>query len=338
MPILRAIRAVFAGAALSNCSIALFLSLVTLLACDSTKSLSGAEGSARSDLRIVSLHDVSSEILVGLGLTQKIVGVEELVDPLPALRTALAVTPRVSSLESIVVLRPTHVVGLMVTQRRDPQLVTRLRELGVSVVLGEPVSLASSVEFIHTLAEQFGLSAQGLALSEPLRAELQRGTSPREKAALGQPVVRVDHSGALSVVRALPAVPSEALPSKRPKVFVYDCCEPPFTAGGNGLLNELLERAGARNIFSELNADWASVSWEAVVAGNPDLVVIHAYDYEGQKDVQSKLASLRKIPGLQTVRTVSLPLGCSLGGLRSVEGLALLSRAVQQSLQQAVQQ
>lgn len=266
--------------------------------------------------RIVSLHDVSTEIVVGLGLEQKLVGLELLVDPLPALRAAVIGVPQVSSLESIVALRPTHVVGLKVTGNRDPELVRRLRELGVSVVLGDPTTLSKSVAFIQQLAETFQRSSEGRVLAGPLQAELNR------KSPTNRPGLRVDHTGALSVQPAQGE-------RWRPQVFVYDCCEPPFSAGGGGLLNELLQRAGGRNIFDDLKADWASVSWEEVVARQPELIVIHSYDYEGQKDVQSKLATLRKIPGLATVPTAVLPLGCSLGGLRSVEGLTRLRVALE---------
>jgi iron complex transport system substrate-binding protein len=111
-------------------------------------------------------------------------------------------------------------------------------------------------------------------------------------------------------------------------VFVYDCCDPPFSAGGRGVLNQLIERAGGHNVFADLDDDWASVSWEEVLARRPELVVVHAYDYAGQHDVEGKLAELAKIPSLGALPTVVLPLGCALGGLRSAEGLERLRRAL----------
>jgi iron complex transport system substrate-binding protein len=111
-------------------------------------------------------------------------------------------------------------------------------------------------------------------------------------------------------------------------VFVYDCCDPPFSAGGRGVLNQLIERAGGHNIFADLDDDWASVSWEEVLARRPELVVVHAYDYAGQRDVDGKRAELAKIPSLAGLPTVTLPLGCALGGLRSAEGLERLRRAL----------
>src|SRR5262249_11772142 len=62
----------------------------------------------------------------------------------------------------------------------------------------------------------------------------------------------------------------------------------------------------------------------------PELIVIHEYAYEGQGDVAAKRAALREIPSLGDVPVAILPLGCSLGGLRSVEGLARLRAAIKE--------
>jgi iron complex transport system substrate-binding protein len=96
------------------------------------------------------------------------------------------------------------------------------------------------------------------------------------------------------------------------------------------VLNDLIARAGGTNVFSDLRADWAHVSWEEVVARKPELIVVHAYRYEGQGDAAEKQRALRQIPGLETVPTAVLPLGCSLGGLRSGEGLQRLRAALQE--------
>jgi iron complex transport system substrate-binding protein len=112
-------------------------------------------------------------------------------------------------------------------------------------------------------------------------------------------------------------------------VFVYDCCDPPFTAGGRTVLTDLVERAGGHNVFADLATDWTNVSWEAVVARAPELVVIHAYAYAGQGDVADKQRALAVIPALAKLPTVVMPLGWSLGGLRSADGLEHLREVLQ---------
>jgi hypothetical protein len=70
------------------------------------------------------------------------------------------------------------------------------------------------------------------------------------------------------------------------------------------------------------------VSWEAVVARRPELVVIDAYRYDGQADVAGKQRALGAISALAGLPTVVVPLRCVLGGLCSLEGLARLRAAI----------
>lgn len=63
------------------------------------------------------------------------------------------------------------------------------------------------------------------------------------------------------------------------KVFVYDSGESaPYTAPGLALPNDLIERAGGTNVFADLKKSWTEVSWEKVVAAEPDCVLINDYD------------------------------------------------------------
>jgi hypothetical protein len=71
------------------------------------------------------------------------------------------------------------------------------------------------------------------------------------------------------------------------------------------------------------------VSWEDVVARRPELVVIHAYRYDGQGDAADKERAVRSISALSGVPTLTIPLGDSLGGLRSLDGLARLRAAIE---------
>jgi iron complex transport system substrate-binding protein len=250
----------------------------------------GASGDAP---RVVSLHDVTTEMVVALGATERLVGVAEPVDATPAVEQAIARIPRVAGLESIVATRPDIVLGLGVVAEQDPELVARLREAGVDVVLGDPATVDDVLA---------------------LTADIAR---------------RVDVDGA-SVVGALRAkVDSMTVAVAHPRrVFVYDCCDPPFTAGKKTVESELIARAGGMNLFADLDADWGHVSWEEVVARRPDLIVVHDYRWDGQGDVSEKRRALAGIPSLGTVPVVVVPLGSVLGGLRSVDGLERLRAAL----------
>jgi iron complex transport system substrate-binding protein len=247
--------------------------------------------------RIVSLHDVTTEMLVELGALDRVVGVSPPVDAMPHVERAVAAVPRVAGLESIMAQRPSVVLGMGVTAEREPEMVARLREAGIDVQLADPAVIDDVYALARTVARRAQRTAQGEKLVAELRARMEGG-APRA-------------------------------PAQRKRVFVYDCCDPPFTAGGKTVLSDLIERAGGRNVFADLDADWTNVSWEQVLARRPELIVIHAYRYDGQGDVSEKRKALAAIPGLAEVPVVVVPLGCSLGGLRSAEGLTRLRAGIE---------
>jgi iron complex transport system substrate-binding protein len=252
--------------------------------------------------RVVSLHDVTTELVIALGIGDRLVGVAEPVDVAADIADAIARVPRVGDLESILAVRPAIVVGLSVVAAQDPELVARLREAGIAVYLGDPTSLDDVFALIREIAARVGAGSAG----DRLAARLAPGA----------------HAGSPGDAAEAPRRAS------RVRVFVYDCCDPPFTTGGRTVLHDLIERAGGDNVFGDLGTGWTHVSWEDVVARSPELVVIHAYRHDGQGDVADKQRRLQALSALAPLPTVVIPLGCSLGGLRSLEGLARLRAAL----------
>jgi ABC-type Fe3+-hydroxamate transport system substrate-binding protein len=251
-----------------------WLVFMTLVACQVSRS--------PGETRVVSLHDVTSEIAVALGA--RLVGVAEPMEPPPAWAASLREVTRVDGLESILAVRPSHVLGLGVVGEQDPELVAALRARGVEVVLFDPRRLEDVDAMVARVA-------------------------------------------AISSTSALPAIGELRRPGGERRVFVYDCCDPPFTAGGATVLSDLVTRAGGRNLFAGLDADWTHVSWEAVVAGKPELIVVHDYVWGDQDDVPGKRAALAR-HGLGDVPVVVLPLPLSLGGLGSREAFERLAAAI----------
>jgi iron complex transport system substrate-binding protein len=267
--------------------------VIIALSAGCAKSAS-AEGVAVQP-RVVSLHDVTTETVVLLGATRLLVGIAEPVDATPEVARAVAEVPRVGGLETILAVRPDVVLGFGVVAEHDPELVRRLRERGVEVVLADPARVEDVYALTRSVAAHTGSSAAGERVVANLRERLERG---------------------------------DALPERRVRAFVYDCCDPPFTAGSKTVLTELLERADARNVFADVDADWTRVAWEEVLARRPELVVIHSYRYEGQGDVPDKQRILRGFSSLAGLPTAVIPLGSALGGLRSPEALERLRAAV----------
>jgi iron complex transport system substrate-binding protein len=248
----------------------------------------------RKGPRVVSLHDVTTEIVVELGAIDHLVGIGEPVDLAEATASAVKNLERVGGAESIFAVHPDVVLGLGVVAERDPELVNRLKVAGVDVYLPDPETLGDVSVLTRSIAARMDAVPAGEKLVEKMETAAAR---------------------------------SATVPPRLVRVFVYDCCDPPFTAGKKTVLNDLIALAGGQNVFHDLNADWTHVSWEEAVARRPDLVLIHAYQHEGQGDVADKRKALAKIPSLSGLPTAVMPLGCSLGGLRSIEGLERLRTA-----------
>ncbi|MEM7243008.1 MAG: ABC transporter substrate-binding protein [Pseudomonadota bacterium] len=62
------------------------------------------------------------------------------------------------------------------------------------------------------------------------------------------------------------------------RVFVYDSGEDtPFTAGRYAMPNALIEAAGGVNVMDDFDKSWGTVTWEAVVEKNPEVIMIVNY-------------------------------------------------------------
>jgi iron complex transport system substrate-binding protein len=85
-------------------------------------------------------------------------------------------------------------------------------------------------------------------------------------------------------------------------VFVYDSgSDQAFTTGGRENTTALVELAGGRNVFADVDDDWVEVSWEDVVAREPDVVLVLDY---GDETVEQKEEFLRSHPVASTLAAV----------------------------------
>lgn len=92
--------------------------------------------------------------------------------------------------------------------------------------------------------------------------------------------------------KRIAAVQSEIAPSRQPKVLVYDSGNNGvFTCGKNNFETLLIEQAGGKNIFDDItDTQWTTVSYEEVIARQPDIIVIHDYD---SPSVEEKIAEIK---------------------------------------------
>src|SRR5438132_1016457 len=194
--------------------------------------------------RIVSLNTGHTETVFALGAGDRLVAVDSYSNYPSA---AQQVQPRLNtyptvSVETIVSLKPDLVLALV----EKDDVLDQLRQQGVPVLKLFPRDFETTTQEIATLARVLGVAERGQSIAGEMRA--RRDT----------------------VVQAVADAP-------RPKLFYeMDASDQtkPFAAGPNGFYGQLVDLAGAANIYADVPGDFAQVSAESVVARDPDLIVL----------------------------------------------------------------
>jgi ABC-type Fe3+-hydroxamate transport system substrate-binding protein len=191
--------------------------------------------------RIVSLSPATTELLFALGAGNRLVGRTHW-DLFPDSARAVAdlgngIRPNV---EAILAARPDLVVLYASPDNRDAA--NALRAAGIDV-------LALRIDLIREFLRATRLL--GAAIGEPERAR----------------AVVDSVTGTLERVRAATA----SLP--KPSVFLHAWENPLLTIGAGSYLSELVEIAGARNVFVDLAGPSPQVTFEEVLRRNPDAVL-----------------------------------------------------------------
>ena len=86
------------------------------------------------------------------------------------------------------------------------------------------------------------------------------------------------------------------------RAFVYDSGEDtPFTAGLYAMPTALIEAAGGVNVMNGFEKSWGTVTWEEVIAQNPEVIVIVNY---GSVTAEQKRAFMMSNPAFANIDAV----------------------------------
>ncbi len=192
--------------------------------------------------RVVSLIPATTELLFAIGAGPRLVGRTAWCDYPPA----AAQVPNLGdgirpNVEAIVAQHPDLVV--LYRSAQNAEAASALRRLQIPVIQ---------------------MSVDRLADVDRVSAMLGRLTGR---------VFSAD-SMASAFDSALARVTVNSDSASRPKVLILVWDQPPMTVGAGSFLSELVERAGGRNLFADVQASSAQVSVEAVVSRDPDLVFV----------------------------------------------------------------
>ena len=116
-----------------------------------------------------------------------------------------------------------------------------------------------------------------------------------------------------------------------PRVFVYDSGEDaPFTAGLYAMPTALIEAAGGTNVMDGFEKSWGTVTWEAVVEQNPEVIVIINYGEvtaEQKRNFMMSNPAFAEIDAVQNDRFVTLEYVEATPGPRNIQAIKTLAEA-----------
>lgn len=268
----------------------------------------------RPPQRAVSLNQHATEVMLALGLEKSMVGTGYLDDRiLPEYQAAFdsvkVLSKEYPSFETLLAAEPDFVYGGFAStfDEKDGRSRPTFTKAGINTHLNiedcpaGPVTMATIDEEIRTVAKIFGVPERGEQQVNQLHGTLDQ----------------VD--GRLAGV-----TPTE--------LFVYDSGDKTaFTAGGKGIGNELIKKAGGVNLFADVDKAFGDVSFEQLAERAPEVIVI--YDY-GDRPVEDKkkflLANpaLKDVPAIRNERFAVLPLSSTVLGVRVPAAVESLARQI----------
>lgn len=191
--------------------------------------------------RVVSLNPVTTELLFALGVGERAVGrtswdlYPEAAKQVPDLGAGMG-----PNVEAVVGQRPDLV--LLYASESNRAAAQQLRAAGISTLTHRTDKVADLQRVIPVIAAALGVDSVGRFVADSVRASID-------------------------AVRALPR------PDVPLRAFWHVWDAPLLTIGGGSYLSELLDIAGAANVFADATQPSPAVSLEEVARRNPDVIL-----------------------------------------------------------------
>lgn len=252
---------------------------------------------AKAPTRVVSLAPSITEMLFALGLDEQIVGVTDFCNFPVAAKSKSKVGYTNPNLESLVALRPELIVAPREFHRAN--VLAKLEELKIPVLLLEATSVESIFSHIHTLGRIFDRSTEAHAMTAAMRsrmAEISR---------------RTEH---LPRIRVLYVINSQPL----------------ITVGPGSYIHQMIGLAGGLNIASEAKAPYPRLTMETVLQEDPEILLFPRGSVETvPRSEQEAWRRWTTVTAVRDNRLREVPADAlNRPGPRVMEGLEALARAI----------
>ena len=266
--------------------------------------------------RAIALNQHVTEIMLALELQVHMVGTAYIDDEiLPQYQAAYEAVPVLAeeypSKEVILAQNPDFIYGGFRTAFEDDAAGSQedLNKLGIGTYLtrsicnmGSPDTLEDVYTDIRTIGAIFGVTDRAQALVESLQQEVDQAKS------------LIDTSG-------------EAL-----RVFMFDSGDDaPITAACCSMFTNMIETAGGKNIFDDVEGRWKTVSWEEVIDRDPELIALTEADWSTSQEKIDLLLNdpaLADITAVKGKRFVALKFSSLVPGIRNATAIKELAEAL----------
>lgn len=256
--------------------------------------------------KVLTLGPNCTELFVALGLTDYVIGNSlnnHSRGPLPEYSEAFKKIPELNygpaTRESVISSGADFIYGIDWQFGGDGLDIKELEDFGITAYINRATTLEEIYKEIEDIGKIFNIETT----AENFIADQKARINAIQKKVAGQEPVRV---------------------------LIYDNGgEGVFTAGGNNFETLLIELAGGKNIFEDItDKQWTTVSYEEILARQPDIILIHDYD---SPSLEQKINEIKNDPALsqldcvQNERFASITLESVLPGNRmayTVENLA----------------
>ena len=268
--------------------------------------------------RAVTMNQHATEVMLALELQDHMVGTAYIDDEiLPEFQAAYGSVPVLSeeypSKEVILAQNPDFIYGGFRSAFGDDAAGSQeeLNSLGIGTYLTSSICNTDSADTIDDVYADilnvgmiFGVSDRAEALVAALKKDV--ADAAPQSAGSGAPL----------------------------RVFLFDSGDDaPFTATCCSMFTNMIEAAGAENIFDDVEGRWKTVNWEEVIDRDPELIVLTEADWSTSQEKIDLLMSnpaLADITAVKEQRFLILQFSSLVPGIRNATAIAELAEAVGQ--------
>lgn len=263
--------------------------------------------------RVVTIKSTSTEMLLALGLQDVVVGTAFADGPVPdADKAAYAAIPvlsdKVPGQEALLTSEPDFVYGGWESNFSADGAGDRatLAGLGIGTYVSpaackeptyqpDPLTFDDVFDEIREIASVFGVQGRAETLITAQKAKLAAVTKP--------------------------STPTTAL-------WYSSGDATPYVGAGIGAPQMMMDAVGLTNIFADVHDTWTSAGWEAVVAADPDVIVLVDASWN---TAAKKIAALEANPATNQLtavrehRYLTIPFPAAEAGVRNADAVVSLA-------------